>query len=102
VKRAMNKILSQSEIREWFAVHRALQKRRAVSISVSQIAEMAGMSRQTLYALLRGDRTEFGEVAQIRISRVIAQISADPNYQHTRMFRVRLSSVGPRLHFFTS
>jgi len=60
---------------------------------------MAGISRQTLYALLRDDRSEFGEVAQIRLSRVIQQISADPDYQKTPLMRVDLSSGEPRLCF---
>lgn len=50
---------------------------------------------------MRDQRGEFGEVAQIRLSRVIAQISADPAYQQTRLMRLSLSPDGPRLHIGT-
>ena len=90
--------LSIREIRSWFDL---LRRRRALGESVPSISEVAYwacLSRQTLYALLRDQRSEFGEVAQIRLSRVILQISADPAYQQTRLMRLNLSLDGPRLH----
>ena len=66
-------------------------------IDISEIADRAGISRQTVYAFLRGERSEFGEVAQIRLSRVIQQLSADPAYRQTRLFKVDLSGGTPRL-----
>jgi hypothetical protein len=47
--------------------------------------------------LLRDQRSEFGEVAQIRLSRVIRQISANSAYQNTRLMAVDLSGGTPRL-----
>lgn len=96
----MHRVLSQVEIRGWFASRRALQRLQAVSPSISKIAEMAGMSRQTLYALLRNERSEFGEVAQVRLSRVIQRISADPLYNQSRLLQVRLTPTGVKLGFF--
>jgi len=63
------------------------------------IANRAGISRQTLYAVLNGERTEFGEIAQIRLSRIIQEITNEPNYQISKMVRVDLSSGVPRIRF---
>ncbi len=67
--------------------------------TLSNISERAGISRQTLYAVLKGDRTEFGEVAQIRLSRVIFQISSDSGYQRSKMARIDLTGAMPRIRF---
>ena len=93
--------MTLSEIRFWFSWHQRRQRIREAIPSISEIADRAGVSRQTLYALLRDERGEFGEVAQIRLSRVIQQISADPAYQQTRLMRLRLSPDGPRLRIGT-
>ena len=87
------------QIRVWLSRHQRRQRLGESVPSISEIADKAGISRQTLYALLRDDRSEFGEIAQIRLSRVIAQISADPAYQHSKLIRVSLSSGSPRLQF---
>jgi len=76
--------LSIREIRSWLDL---LKRRRSLGEnvpSISEVAYRACISRQTLYALLRDQRSEFGEVAQIRLSRVIRQISANSDYQNTR------------------
>jgi len=89
--------LSIREICSWFDL---LRRRRALGESVPSISEVAYwacLSRQTLYALLRDQRSEFGEVAQIRLSRVIRQISADPAYQQTRLLRIDFTRRIPRL-----
>jgi len=91
--------LPLDEIRQILTLHQRRQVLGEDIPSISEIARRAGISRQTLYALLRDERSEFGEVAQIRLSRVIAQISADLAYQQTRIMRVSLSPNGPRLHF---
>ncbi len=86
------------QIRNWFDNLRRRRELGEVLPSVSEIAERACLSRQTVYALLRDERPEFGATAQIRLSRVIQQISADPAYQRIRRMRLSLSSGGPRLH----
>lgn len=93
--------MTLSEIRLWFSWHQRRQRIREVIPSISDIADRAGVSRQTLYALLRDERGEFGEVVQIRLSRVIQQISADPAYQQTRLMRLSFSPDGPRLRIGT-
>ncbi len=77
-----------------------IRKRRELGENVptlTEIARRACLSRQTIYAFLGNERSEFGEVAQIRLSRVIAQISADPAYRHTRLLKVDLSGSAPTL-----
>jgi len=67
--------------------------------AMSEIAKRSGISRQTLYAMLNGERAEFGQVAQIRLSRVIQEITSHPDYQISRMMRLDLSGAAPRIRF---
>jgi hypothetical protein len=95
----MNNVLSLNQIRNWFDMH---QRRLRVDNSLPTIVDIAsrsGVSRQTLYAILRDDRSEFGEVAQIRLSRVIQEITNQPDYQVSRMLRLDLSGATPRIRF---
>ena len=94
-------VMSISSIRNWFENLKRRRELGEVVPSVSEIAERACVSRQTVYVLLRDERPEFGATAQIRLSRVIQQISADPAYQQTRLMRLSLSPDGPRLHIGT-
>jgi hypothetical protein len=64
---------------------------------ISEIAKRSGLSRQTIYAVIKNQRSEFGVVAQIRLARVLQEMSLDPSYAHTRTMRVDLSSGQPRL-----
>jgi DNA-binding LacI/PurR family transcriptional regulator len=83
----------------WLQAHQKRLQHRDAVLSISSIAEKAGVSRQTLYAVLNGERAEFGQVAQIRLSRVIQEITSHPDYQVSRMMRVDLSGVAPRIRF---
>jgi len=94
-------VMSLVEIRNWFMFHQRRKRLGEPVFNISEIAKLAGISRQTLYALLRNERSEFGEVAQIRLSRVIQQIAVDPAYQQTRLMRLTLSPEGPRLRIGT-
>jgi len=100
-RRQFRMVLSLSEIRGFLLSLRLRQRLGEHVPTYTELANTAGVSRQTLYALLRNERSEFGDVAQIRLSRVIAQISADPAYQQTRLMRLSLSPDGPRLHIGT-
>jgi transcriptional regulator with XRE-family HTH domain len=90
---------SISEIQDFLKWH---QKRLALGDAIptmSELAQGAGMSRQTLYAILRGERAEFGKSAQIRLNLVINRLSAEPAYQHTKMMRVELGNGLLRIRF---
>ncbi len=92
-------ILTIKEIKSWLNFHQNRLRIGDQIPSMSEIALKAGISRQTLYAMLNSERSEFGQVAQIRLSRVISQISSEPSYQHSKMARVDLSGVTPRIKF---
>jgi len=90
---------SIAEIQDFLKWH---QKRLALGDAIpkmSELAERAGMSRQTLYAFMRGERAEFGQPSQIRLNLVISRLVAEPAYQHSKMMRVDLGSGTPRIRF---
>jgi hypothetical protein len=95
----MKVVLPLVEIRNWLKAHQRRLNNGDLIPSISSIAKKAGISRQTLYALLRDERTEFGQVAQIRLSRVIQEITSQPDYQVSKMMRLDLSGVAPRIRF---
>ena len=95
----MNKTLSLAQIRSWLQAHQKRLQYGDLVIPISAIANKAGISRQTLYAVLNGERAEFGQVAQIRLSRVIQEITSHPDYQVSRMMRLDLSGVAPKIVF---
>jgi len=87
------------QIQSWLQHH---QKRLQYGDPVppmTSIANRAGISRQTLYAVLNGERAEFGQVAQIKLSKIIQEITNEPTYQVSRMMRLDLSGAGPRIRF---
>lgn len=83
----------------WLRAHQKRLQHGEPVISISSLADKAGISRQTLYAILNGERTEFGQIAQIRLIRVISQISSEPSYQHSKMARIDLSEPSPKIKF---
>jgi hypothetical protein len=91
--------LSINQIQSWLQAHQKRLQYGDPVIPISSIATKAGISRQTLYTVLNGERTEFGQVAQIRLSRVIQEITSHPDYQVSRMMRLDLSGAVPRIRF---
>ena len=90
---------SIAEIQDFLKWH---QKRLAMGDAIpnmGEVAERAGMSRQTLYAILNGERAEFGQPSQIRLNLVISRLIAEPAYQHSKLMRVDLGSGAPRIRF---
>jgi len=95
----MSNALSLYQIRIWFDMYQRRLKVDKSLPTIVDIANRSGVSRQTLYAILRDDRSEFGEVAQIRLSRVISQISSQPSYQNSKLSRIDFSGAIPRIKF---
>lgn len=91
--------LSINQIQEWLNSHQKRLQHGDSVLPISAIANKAGISRVTLYAVLNGKRTEFGQVAQIRLSRVIQEITNHPDYQVSRMMRLDISGSSPRIRF---
>ena len=48
---------------------------------------------------MKGERTEFGEVAQIRLSRMLMRVSEEPSYMQTNIARIDLTSGVPKIRF---
>lgn len=92
-------ILTITQIQFWLKIHQKRLQCGDFVLSLSDIASTAGISRQTLYAVLNGERTEFGQVAQIRLSKVIQEITSHHDYQVSRMMRLDLSGTVPRIRF---
>lgn len=91
--------LTISEIQEWLRFHQKRLRYGDTVPTLVDIADHTGISRQTLYAFLNGDRKEFGQVAQIRLSRTISQISSEPSYQQSRIAKIDLTGAKPRIRF---
>ena len=87
------------QIQEWLHLHQKRLQYGDHVIPISAIANKAGISRQTLYAVLNGERSQFGQVAQIRLSKVIQEITSHHDYQVSRMMRLDLSGTAPRIRF---
>lgn len=90
---------SIKEIQVWLKFHQKRLEFDDTCLSMSSIADRAGISRQTLYAVLNNNRTEFGQIAQIRLSRVIGQISSETTYKHSKIARIDLTAAAPRIKF---
>jgi hypothetical protein len=91
--------LSIQQIQRWLTHHQKRLQYGDPVAPMTSIANRAGISRQTLYAVLNGERAEFGQVAQIRLRRVIQEITSHPDYQVSRMMRLDLSSGAARIRF---
>lgn len=91
--------LSIAQIQLWLKIHQKRLSYDNLIPSFKIIADRAGISRQTLYAIINGKRSEFGPLAQIRLSRVISQISSEPSYQYSKMARIDFTSTLPRIRF---
>jgi predicted DNA-binding transcriptional regulator AlpA len=91
--------LSIKDIQRWLQIHQNRLQFGDSILPLSEIANRAGISRQTLYAVLNNNRTEFGQIAQIRLSRVIGQISSETTYKHSKIARIDLTGAAPRIKF---
>ena len=91
--------LSIQQIQGWLTHHQKRLQYGDPVAPMTSIANRAGVSRQTLYAVLNGERSEFGQIAQIRLSRIIQEITNEPDYQISKMVRVDLSSGVARIRF---
>ena len=92
-------ILSREQLRQWLQLH---QKRLAYGdevTSMTDIAKLACISRQTLYKVIEDDRSQFGQAVQTRLSLVVGRIAAEPRYQHSKVSRIDLSGGTPRIRF---
>ena len=93
--KSMEACLSLASIRQWLEAHQRRLRAGDDLPTVTEIAERAGISRQSLYNLMRDDRTQFGEPVQIRISRIIRQIDAECGANKTNLMRIAVGQNSP-------
>jgi hypothetical protein len=89
-------IRSQDEIRNSLKIH---QKRRQMGDGlrpIKDLAERAGVCRDTIYALLDGDR--ISEVSQIRLNRMLDRLAVEPSTP-SRLMNVSFGTNGPKIGF---
>ena len=91
----MEACLSLVSIRQWLEAHQQRLRAGDDLPTVTEIAERAGVSRQSLYNLMRDDRTQFGEPVQIRISRVIRQVDTESGTKKTNLMRIAVGQNSP-------
>jgi AcrR family transcriptional regulator len=93
-------VMSLQQIRVWLQQNQRRRKLGEAVPTMAELADRAGVSRQTLYALLNDKRSEFGYVAQVRLSQVIQGFAANPSYQSSRLMQVAIGPGQPRIRFF--
>lgn len=64
---------------------------------ISKLASIAGVHRDTLYALLAGDR--INQRSQYAISKALTEVMKSQWNQSSRLVSIDLGSEGPRLRF---
>lgn len=89
-------ILSFDQIRESLKVHQRRLKAGDELSSMSELARRAGVHRDTIYAVMKGDR--INERTQYALSRVMREIEEETaGKPQTRLLSVNLSQGTPRL-----
>lgn len=91
----MSSCLSLLSIRQWLQVHQKRLRAGDGLPTVTEIADRAGISRQSIYNILSNDRSQFGDAVQIRLSRVIQQIDAEAGSNKSNLLCVSVGQTGP-------
>lgn len=92
----MQKIRSRLEIRQALKTH---QKRLRLGEKLKpliQLAEEAGLHRDTLYAAINGER--ISEISQIRLSRMLDRLAEEPRAP-SRLMNISFDRDGLKLGF---
>jgi DNA-binding transcriptional regulator YhcF (GntR family) len=88
--------LSRSEIISWIRIHQRRLKAGDDLPTISELANRAGIHRDSIYALLQGDLISLR--TQYALSRAISEIDEElVDHQKTRVMTVRLGPRGPGL-----
>ena len=94
----MRECLSLFRLRNLFKEH---QRRLAAGDklqSITEIAQRAGIHRDTIYALLSGER--ISPRSQYALSRVISELQEEINHiTKTRIMSISFDAAGPRIKF---
>jgi hypothetical protein len=91
-------LLTQTQIREWLASH---QKRLRVGDDlppITEVANRAGVHRDTLYACMAGDRINLR--SQYALSRVVTELEGEIQRKtRTRLMSISLAGGQAQLRF---
>jgi len=91
-------ILSRDQLRQWLTAHQRRLRVGDELPTLTELAQRAGIHRDTVYALLSGDRICIR--SQYGLSRVIAEIEEETQGQtKTRVMSVSLGSGSAQLRF---
>ena len=94
----MSPILSRDQLRRWLTAHQRRLRAGDDLPTLTELARRAGIHRDTVYALLAGDRICIR--SQYGLSRVIAEIEQETQGQtKTRVMSVSLGGGGAQLRF---
>ncbi len=91
-------LISRDAMKAYLKVHQKRLRTGDNLPTLKAIADLAGVHRDTLYALIDGDRISIR--SQYAISKAIKEIEAQTAGQtKTRVISVDLTSAGPKLSF---
>lgn len=89
-------IKSRHDISNTLRLHQKRLQMGDRLLAMKELAERAGLHRDTLYAAINGDR--ISEISQIRLSRMLDKLAEEPSAP-SRVMHVRLGPQGPSLGF---
>ena len=87
---------SQSDIQQLLRTHQKRIQMGDKLSSLTEIAERAGLHRDTLYQAINGER--ISQISQIRLERILKQLANEPQ-PPSRLMHVNLKKVYPVLGF---
>ena len=91
-------VLSFSELRRWLKFHQKRLRAGDNLPTLKAIADLAGIHRDTLYALINGDRLSIR--SQYAISKAIKEVEAQTADQtKTKVMSVDFTAAGPKINF---
>ena len=90
--------ISQASIRAYLKTHQKRLRAGDNLPTFKAIADLSGVHRDTLYALIEGDRISIR--SQYAISKAIKEVEAQTvNQTKTKVMSVDLTAAGPKLTF---
>ena len=91
-------LLTQTQIREWLASHQKRLRVGDIPLPLTEVANRAGVHRDTLYACMAGDRINLR--SQYALSRVITELEEEMQGKvRTKLMSVSLTSGQAQLRF---
>jgi hypothetical protein len=90
-------IISLTSIRTYLKLHQKRLKAGDKLPSITAIADLAGIHRDTLYALISGERISIR--SQYAISKALSLVAKEKEGRSSRLLSVKLNSSGAQIYF---